>query len=256
MVHSLLPYIRSRNSKRSSIMSYQENWADVEARLRSIQLIPPLSGYIRDGIVNMDNWQNQRVRPLFIGKEAYGENGYSITEHCMNTKPVKFCQESPRSWRKTSVISYALQNSFASYEEIHSIRNSEKVAKSLRNIAFINVGKYGAGKTTPMQRLSELYRQNRSFLHEQIALCQPNIIIGWNTLHLFEQDPTFIQQLAGSRMINPKIGKVRSWHSTGMLFIATSHPAYFKIKMRDYVNDILDVVRINANSINYDLPVF
>ncbi|WP_157547485.1 hypothetical protein [Hymenobacter sp. DG25A] len=237
-------------------MSYLDKWANIEARLKNIQSLPPLSGYIRDGIVNIDNWQNQEIRPLFIGKEAYGDGGWSITEHALNENPAEFCRRAPSSWRKTSVISYALQNSLAAYSDIYPIRNSNKVAESLRSIAFINVGKHGGGKTTSPQRLTDLYRQNRTLLHEQIALCQPNIIIGWNTLDLFEQDTDFVRQVGNTKNDNPKLGKVRSWSSDGKLFIATTHPAYFKIKTQDYVDGILNVVRANSTNINRGLPVF
>ena len=235
-------------------MDYHQNWKLVESHLKTIQKIQPLNGYIRDGIVNLEKWQVQQIRPLFIGKEAHGKGEWSITDHCMNAKPAEFCRESPRSWPKTAAISYALQNGFLDYSQIHSIRKAARVSESLRNIAFINVGKHGAATTTPPKRLSALYNQNRKLLHDQITLCQPNVIIGWNTLGLFETDRDFLSRFANNKIDTGRAGNVRSWMSNGRLFISTSHPAYFKTPTKQYVNDIVNAVKANIESIDQVFP--
>lgn len=235
-------------------MDYLEQWQHVERQLRNIQQISPLNGYIRDGIVKLDNWRSQSIRPLFIGKEAYGSGEWSITEHCMNQGPVEFCRKSPRSWPKTAHISYALQNGLLEYNA--AIRNSVKVSESLRNIAFINVGKHGAAKQTPAQRLAALYKQNRTLLHEQISICQPNIIIGWSTLGLFESDKEFLSRFATGKSAKTVLNGVSSWHANGKLFISATHPSYFKIPAKQYVNNIIKSVKEQIEHIDQSLPVF
>lgn len=240
-------------------MSYEQQWQGLENQLKSIQKIEPFNGYIRDGIANLSQWQQQEIRPLFIGKEAYGasegsDGGYSITEHCMNQKPVAFCKESPRSWQKTAHIGYALQHGFASYNA--AIRHKDEVYEALRTIAFINVGKLGGGKRTPPQHLTKLYNQNRALLHEQIALCQPNVIIGWNTLGLFMSDLAFEKRFGVEHTPRQKGEHISYWQADGRLLINAKHPSYFKIKPADYVNGIVNTVRENAGSLNIDKPVW
>lgn len=234
-------------------MHYQQQWQEIEKQLRSIQQIKPLSGYIRDGIVDVELWRNQTIRPLFIGKEAYGDGGWSITEHGLKNNPAEFCRKSPRSWRKVSYISYALQNNLLPYANFQAVRHTDKVAESLRNIAFINVGKHGGARNTPATRLVKLYQQNRQFLHEQIELCQPNIIIGWNTLHLFESDTEFKARFGAKQVENPKIGNVRSWLAGNRLFIAANHPAS-RVAASSYVDTIVRIIQTHQHALEIKAP--
>ncbi|RYE91203.1 MAG: hypothetical protein EOO37_00960 [Cytophagaceae bacterium] len=182
-------------------MSYEQQWQGLEGQLKAIQKIGPFNGYIRDGIANLAQWQ-QEIRPLFIGKEAYGASegphgGYSITEAGLDKDPVRHCRESPRSWQKTAYIGHALQHGLLPYNA--AIRHSKKVYEALRTVAFINVGKLGGETKTDPKKMKRLYAQNRLILHEQIALCQPNVIIGWNTLSHFENDSDFMSRFGERR---------------------------------------------------------
>ncbi|RAK65184.1 hypothetical protein DLM85_16740 [Hymenobacter edaphi] len=91
-------------------------------------------------------------------------------------------------------------------------------------------------------------------MHEQIALCQPNIIIGWNTLSYFEKDSDFLKKIGLPSGPRQSLGSVDYWFAGSKLFIDTYHPASFKIKQQQYVGDILQVVKINQNALNLDLP--
>ena len=234
-------------------MTHQEKWADLNVRIKSAQKIEPLKGFVRDGVVNLEKWCSQSIHPLFIGKKAHGKDDWSITEHCMNARPVQFCRDSPRSWPKTAYISYALQHNFAEYNA--AIRSSASVSEALRNIAFINVGKYGAGTQTPPKRLTDLYMQNRTFLHEQIELCQPNVIIGWNTLGLFENDKEFMKRFANGRGSRIMKNGVSSWAANGQIFVSAKHPAYFKIPAKRYIDSVVAAVKTHFDDLNHSLPV-
>lgn len=238
-------------------MDFQKQCQDLDTRIRSVQHIEPMQCYVRDGIVNIDNWRNQTIRPLFIGKEAhgegFGESSWSIT-NWIDKHPTDVCRDSPRSWQKTAYTSHALQNEFMNYNDMPWIRDDKKVAKSLRNIAFINIGKFTAETSTPYSRLVKLYAQNRHIIYEQIDLYKPNVIIGWGTMGMLEADPDFMHRFAKERTASIKHNAVNSWTANGKLFISAYHPSYFTISPERYVNSISGVVKTQIDKINLSLP--
>ena len=163
-------------------MRHQEKWTDLNNRLKSAQRIEPLNGFVRDGIVNLEKWHNQKIRPLFIGKEAHPgkkkldtshkDHGWSMTEHTLSKagEKTKLDAALRYSWTKIAYISYALQNNFQDYDQNHTDRKKLPIIQSLHNIAFINIGKQIGATQTDYKRLGNLYIQNRTFLHEQIEL--------------------------------------------------------------------------------------
>jgi hypothetical protein len=239
-------------------MDYQKQCQELDTKIRSIQKIEPLNCYVKDGIVNIENWRKQTIRPLFIGKEAHGDGDgkstWSIT-NWMNEDPIDVCRSARHSWQKTAYIGYALQNGLAYFDDVPTIKNDNSVAEALRHIAFINVGKYGAETSTPWPRLNSMYAQNRSVLHEQIALYQPNVIIGWNTLSLFENDGDFTARFGKDKQTKPSIGGVDCWTSNGKLFISAYHPASFIMTQEAYVDGIVSAVRDHIEDIDLSLPI-
>jgi len=240
-------------------MDYKEKCQILDAKILASQQIKPLDLYIRDGIVNLDSWSKQSIRPLFIGKEAYGEgfggNTWSITSW-LDNHSLDVCLNSPRSWQKTAYISYALQNNFTVYDNISYIRQDHRVANALKSIAFINVGKCSGDSRTPWQRLEALYKQNSSALHDQIELYQPNVIIGWSTLFLFERDKNFLSRFTSGSIVKQQLGSVDAWFADGKLFIDAYHPAWFGIKQEKYVDDVVAAIKINLDFIDQSLPKF
>jgi hypothetical protein len=249
-------------------MSYTEQWKKLEAELKALPRFG--KGYVRDGIVSLADWRNQKIRPLFIGKESHGGDGankkpddafyWSITEHTLfgagekaKTVGTKLEKALRPSWAKTSYISYALQHDCAPYSRIHPIRHTRAITQALHNIAFINVGKQVGDKTTSPSRLVELYKRNGDFLHQQISICQPNVIIGWNTLGLFEQDPKFLTCFSGRKSKTHLFDGIRNWLIDGKLFIAAGHPAA-RISSKKYVDSIVSIVRNHRDVLDTRLP--
>lgn len=249
-------------------MSYAEQWEKLEAKLKALPKFG--KGYVRDGIVSMNDWQNQEIRPLFIGKESHGGDGankkpedafyWSMTEHTLfgagekaKTAGTKLEKALRPSWAKTSYISYALQHDCALYSQLHPIRHTRAITQALHNIAFINVGKQVGDKTTSPSRLTELYKRNGDFLHQQVLICQPNVIIGWNTLGLFEKDPNFLARFSGKRIQNLPVDGVENWLIDGKLFIAAGHPAA-RVSSQKYVDTVVSIVRNHRDALDKQLP--
>ena len=247
----------SGSTKSHKKMDYQEHCQELDTKIRSIQKMEPFGCYTLDGIVNVENWRKQQIRPLFIGKEPHG-TGYDqevwSMANWLNENPKEdACDATPHTWPKTAYISYALQNGFAQYDDMPHINQDKKIAEALRHIAFINVGKYTAETTTPWPRLNELYRQNRNVLHDQIEMLQPNVIVGWNTLGLFENDEEFMSRFALEKSDSANHDIIDSWTSGGKLFISAYHPGSRTSFVR-YVDSIVTAVKEHIEDIDLSLP--
>ena len=104
-------------------MNYEKRSQELDMKIRSIQEMAPLDCYIADGVVNIERWRKQQVRPLFIGKEAYekGDRNHWSINTWLNDKPQEACNASPRTWQTTAYVSYALQNGISDYDSLPSI---------------------------------------------------------------------------------------------------------------------------------------
>ena len=237
-------------------MTYEQKHQELDRRIRSAQKLEPLDCYITDGIVDMEQWQKQTIRPLFIGKEAYehGERTEWSANEELKKDPREACRASPRTWQTIAYVSYALQHGITEYDKLPAIRNDEEVVKSLRSIAFINVGKCGAETQTPWNRLNNLYNQNKSLLHDQVELFQPNVVIGWSTLEFFQADELFTSRF-GNIEAKTNQDAVDSWVSNGKLYIDAYHPVYRGVSQKRYVDSIILAVKEHQRDIDLSLPV-
>jgi hypothetical protein len=65
---------------------------------------------------------------------------------------------------------------------------------AFRNIAYINIKKIAGTRKSIDKVLKEAYERDKNILMEQINAYNPNLIIGGNTLHYFENDLDFRMQ--------------------------------------------------------------
>lgn len=236
-------------------MTFEQKQQELDQRIRSIQKLEPLECYTQDGIVNVERWQQQEIRPLFVGKERYelGDDEETQAHQELNDTPGEVCWASPRTWYTTAYVSFGLQNDFVSFNQMPRFQDDDRIVDSLRTIAFINVGKYGGDKTTAWERLNDLYNQNRSVLHEQIALYQPNVIIGWSTLEFFKNDEAFADRLVKENQWTNH-DAVESWVANGKLYIDAYHPVYRGVNRERYVDSIMAAVKAHFGAIDKSLP--
>ena len=237
-------------------MSYEKQCQELDVKIKRIQQIGSSDCYIQDGIVNIENWRKQQIRPLFIGKEAYynGENTNWAIKNWLDDTPEDACRASPRTWQTTAYTSFGLQHGFENYSSIPWPHEDTRVIDALRTIAFINVGKLGGDTTTSWNRLDTLYRQNALILHDQIEFYQPNVIIGWSTLDFFEKDEAFKSRFAKDQIDKMNFGAVDYWLTNGKIFIDAYHPAYLGVTQSNYVDSIIGTVKNNFHEINTKLP--
>lgn len=133
--------------------------------------------FVRDGINNEQLYDNASPKILFITKEPN------------NPK-----QEAGdfREWWKDGIAStfshrlaewsYGLLNNFPEFDEI---RKDKQPLNSIQQVAFMNIKKSGGSGNAEYQRMIDHVKFNFDFLHRQIEIISPDIIItgtSWNEL--------------------------------------------------------------------------
>ena len=196
--------------KRRYEIAYKELETDVK----------PISDYILlDGIIN-ENEYHKSTKILWVLWEPYDKGGWE--EYEWDTR--KWINDSPfnsPTWKNISYTSYGILNNL-SYEEIRNNLDLQEILKVQRRIAYINVSKFPA-ETTSRDRwsfLKAVYDKCNPELLEQIHTYNPDIIIGGNSLYLFQND------LGLNKNSLAKIPFSRSiWEKDSKLFIDAHHPS-------------------------------
>jgi len=141
--------------------------------------VPEYQGkFVRDGIINEKLYLTASLKILFITKEPNNPE----------QKPGDF-----RDWWKDEIKyafsyriaewSYGLLNNFPKYDEIWS--NNDIALNAIQHIAFMNIKKSGGAGNSELNNMIEHIKQNISFIHRQIEIIEPEIIItgtSWNEL--------------------------------------------------------------------------
>jgi hypothetical protein len=135
--------------------------------------------FIRDGIINEQLYNSASKKILFIAKEPNDpkqEEAWDFREWW--NKGLKYAF----SYR-IAEWSYGLLNNFPEYDEIWNKNNLAHEA--IQYIAFMNIKKSGGTGNSEFNNMIEHIKQNISFIHRQIEIIEPEIIItgtSWNEL--------------------------------------------------------------------------
>ncbi len=201
-------------------------------------------GFVRDGIVDIEQYYKQpNFKILWILKEPYGnfgKEGWSIIKNikdarALNKKESK--KDSLQTWHPIAYISYALQKEIYEYKNLEDIKVNTEINKSLLNIAFINIQKFGAKSRTNQANIIKAFKceQIRNIILKQIEIYNPHIVIEGTNL-----------RLVTSKLFETKrIEKANYGHyySKDKIFINTYHPGQTKIKTLDYINNVLSRIK-------------
>ncbi len=134
--------------------------------------------FVRDGIIDEQLYQAVTPKVLFITKEP--------------NNPEQKAGDFRDWWRdeisyafsyRLSEWSYGLLNNFPQYDDIWTKKGSAH--KAIKQIAFMNIKKNGGTGNSEYNRMMEHVKMNFEFLHRQIEIISPDIIItgtSWNEL--------------------------------------------------------------------------
>ena len=202
---------------------------------------------IYDGIVNVDEYLQTHPKILWILKEAHDsvdEDGapfggdWSLADEFLNKDD--FVEKRGKASATYDPIIYASYGILydKKLNEIPKIRENREIANVIKKIAIINVSKLPGLTSSKNDKIAEAYKNCKDILLEQIALFDPDVIIGGYTMSLFEKD-LGIEQLRDGTYGIPYAVK------NGKVYIYTYHPAQTQMSHDEYVNGIIHIVQNN-----------
>jgi len=204
---------------------------------------------ILDGVYDkfLDKYIETKPHILWILKEAPESNGvygWHVGDICENNEALK---NKSGTLRQICLISYAILHG-CNYEEACKASDKDLVDARQR-VAQINIskiktttGKYSAVDLTPE------YDVWKGVLDAQLKAYQPEIIICGNTLQYFPDDNTYLRRTKSNKKIlesiSPNDNKKFCYYSEeDKLLINIHHPSDFKVKWKECVNEIVNIVR-------------
>ena len=198
---------------------------------------------ISDGLVNVLEYYKSENKIMWILKEPYDEGdntggGWSLTGE-IDRIPEQFVLHSSKgTWQPIVYVSYALQNNKANYSDMYWISNDHNMMNALKKIAYINVQKMPAEKTTNYTNIDNAYKKHKDILLKQIVVYAPNIIIGAGTLNLFLNDLGLENE-----GYKTESGSIEYWIKDSKIYIWAYHPGQHAKTWSVYINDILSAVK-------------
>lgn len=139
--------------------------------------------FISDGIVCPEQWFSQKVRPLFLLKEAYhGEGNWDlISEHLLTDKRI-----GSGTWRRVSEWTYGIMATTANKIPPYPVDETINYYGNpyLRKIAVVNIKKSGGTSSSNMETIGKYAEYDRVQLHKEIELIDPTVIFCGYTISL------------------------------------------------------------------------
>lgn len=128
--------------------------------------------FIKDGIVDEDEFEKQNPKLLFIGKEANYDNP---NESEYNYRSELRSQVKHRYNHRIAEWSYGIQNDFPPFDQIYCQQSEEK--KAIKKVAVIEINKTGGRGKSDKQLLSEGFNKTVHLVKKEIEIIKPDIII-------------------------------------------------------------------------------
>jgi hypothetical protein len=133
--------------------------------------IPEYKGkFVKDGIVNEQEYSSSSVKILFIAKEPNNPNQEPWDYREIWNEGFSYTFAS-----RIAEWSYGILNNFPQFDQIDINENS--LEKAIKKIAFMNIKKSGGKGSSELQEMMHHLKINLDFLHKQIDIILPDIII-------------------------------------------------------------------------------
>lgn len=137
--------------------------------------IPEYKGmFVRDGIINEQQYESSSPKILFITKEPNNPDQKVGEVHDFrnwwNKGEIKYAFAN-----RLAEWAYGIQHDFPEYDSILPDESSKQY--SLQSIALMNLKKSGGGANADYNVIMTHLKRNYSFIHRQIEIISPDIII-------------------------------------------------------------------------------
>lgn len=197
------------------------------------------SHFVIDGIIEPEKYLNAKYRILWILKEANSEtDSWSYLEKFKDKEWLYRCGKSIPTLKRIIYTTYGILRD-CEWHEIPDA-NNEKSFEPLQEIAIINIKKIPGGSNSSSDEIQQAYYDNQELLKRQIKIYNPNVVIFGNTLQYFYKSD--FEGLETAEEQKTEYGNV--FYDTGdKLYIHTWHPAVRGVSDKEYVMDIVNIVR-------------
>ena len=158
--------------KQAGVVKYEE-----KKKMHTAHIDHQNSVFIRDGVVCPEQWFSQKVRPLFLLKEAYGDDTDwdLISGPLLSTRRIK-----KKMWQRVSLWTKGILETTA--DNIAPFVKDDPIAdiygnEYLKQTAVINVKKSHGGKTSDLDDVRAYAHFDKVRLKRQLELCDPTVIV-------------------------------------------------------------------------------
>lgn len=184
---------------------------------------------IQDGIVNIEEYENSKIKILWILKEPRdGENstggGWSLVENLNNERSKGKKRDSPQTFLPIIYTSYAIQNGVKNFKDLDKRKTYTEYCKSLNKIAYINIQKLPAKSTSKNKEIELAYELDKEIILSQIIEINPDLILCTAGGNIFRK---IIKDLPQDFVTNKKIQD-------------RYHPSQRLITKERYINEIIE----------------
>lgn len=196
---------------------------------------------MRDCVADIQGYLSTSPKIMWLLKEPYDKftpsgkptgGGWAFTDWFQDENFWETVDpENKAIYRNISTSSYNIHNNTS--KKSCELEEPE-IQNTMKRIAFINMSKMPAGKTSPHNHLELCYPKWKDIVFEQIELYKPDIIIFGKTFGYFQES----LQISNKRM--PTKEKPIVYKKDNMILIDAFHPAR---KGDDYVKGVVNAVR-------------
>ena len=176
-----------------------------------------------DGIVNVDEWEKEDCRILFLLKEAWHRktmdgSEYDLAKDLRNSEPWSSMWNRVAEW--TRGIHLTEEGKPAPY---HKLKKSEAKLE-LQKIAVINIKKSGGESRSKDDDIMQYAEEDYDLIYDQIEMIDPTIIVCGYTIGFLNK----IIQKSGEKPIDKKKNHCDNWHYKwkDRIVLDYYHPAY------------------------------
>ncbi len=143
--------------------------------------------FVTDGIVNPEKWKSQKIRPMFLLKEAYGgdANWNLINNHIMH----HLDSNVDNTWKKVTQWTYGIMNTDESRVQPFDEKSIPKKYGNeyLQSMSIVNVKKESGESRSIWNKLEEAVARDKDYIKREIELIDPTVIVCGYTMDLLEK---------------------------------------------------------------------
>ena len=193
---------------------------------------------IYDGVKNIDAYLKSPLKIMWILKEPYDEDGggWEISAAYKNEDGRK-----KATYRRMAASTYGFINNIY-YDDLVKVKDKESIFSALDSIAYINLSKMPGNNRTTNTSAKAYYKLWKDFLHKQIRIYNPNVIIFGGTMDYFEFDnePQLFDTYFNSD-VNPEC-KAKIYQHESRWLISIYHPSAI-VSDEVYIDLLIDSLK-------------